>query len=1144
MHYSILDFNAVLKHSYYAATNGEKIFCEETGRSYPTWKAAAEVFLTRYFNYIIEQSNPRYIIACHDQGHKLRTEIFPEYKLNRKDKKYSPVESQELTQFKGWLKGFLASVGATQIGFPDVEADDIIAWIVKNTTNDTRSVFTVDADLLQLCEYEGTVVYLKLEAHFGDGEYKGIPYKFTSFAKSMLGDTSDNYPGIKGFGPKKFEHLLTTYGEDGIKEFEQVCSKGNNSQIVQLIDLHPQDKTFHLFLDKHNEWNDMYRIAILHPELCENPRVKPIIHKRVPDAAKFSSLLTSANCEDMLEGYKDLLNDKQLLLDANNFESYKDEIYAALKDSSDVAFDYETTDKTKIESFRQASNSKNFVDVLSQELTGASFCFGKYFEYTVYIPVDHKDTANCDKQVIKDILEFCQSRKINLIAHNAFFEGVVTKKTFDLTLSDVKDTRILQRYFNENEEAGLKFLSSKYLDYTQKSYEDTVGDCYGMNELTGEEVLQYGLDDALVTAHLYDLLTLLLKLDCQYEFVNRWAVNPTMILQHSYLHGVTINWKLQKRVHQRDIAIVKDGMTELREVLRNNVSGMPTAGMLSLYELEKGYISKAAIKKYGQEDAPKKVYEWKRKLEDACQYEDYTVEEIETEVPFTATNLTKTATVLELPKVEKHTLKALTSYVAESGYLSMDSSTQQFKFVTLISEYLKDRNTEPMIAFMKEVLDLKPKIITYGDELNVGSPAQMQQLIYCKIGVPVRITGKQLGKTREELKIDHGSPSTDEIAIRTAMANDVQKGSWQELALETLLKVKSATTRISLYHEKYPMWKHVDGKIHPYFTDAGTDTRRPTGSSPNVLQVSKKDKSMREMFMPPSEDYVVVAIDYNGQELRLMACETKDPVMIDAYNSPTGEKDLHSVTGSGIAASKGITELADFFEFDCIRKDPTHKFGKLADTIRKAAKGVNFGLCYGAGASTISRNLIIPIEDAQEYLKGAFATYEQIKPWQENMGDFMVKHGYTLTAFGTKRHATNDLYKGSDDMRARQKRQGANSIIQGTAAEMLRVVLTGIAERDLINKLRMVFFAPIYDETVAFVHKDDVYEYCENLHEIMQQATPKQHAVLQQPEISIGATWGTVHECGRFAKLGREGIQKYVDIALEEGKKIWETDMK
>lgn len=142
----------------------------------------------------------------------------------------------------------------------------------------------------------------------------------------------------------------------------------------------------------------------------------------------------------------------------------------------------------------------------------------------------------------------------------------------------------------------------------------------------------------------------------------------------------------------------------------------------------------------------------------------------------------------------------------------------------------------------------------------------------------------------------------------------------------------------------------------------------------------------------------------------------------------------------------------------------------------------------------------------------------------------MSRNGFTLTAFGTKRHATSDIFHKEKGKVARQHRQGVNATIQGTAAEMLRIVLTKMWETDMLGRLRMVFFAPVYDETVAFVHKDDVVQYCREMCDIMSSATPPTHDTPQIPEISLGKTWGSVRELGRWS----EGMPAILEDAMNE----------
>ena len=1168
--YAILDFRAVVKHAYYGADDPESIFCETSGRRFATWQCAAQGFISRYIEPLIAQDGSvRTLLVAHDMGRDYRTSIFPDYKGQKSKTKTekSPVEVEQCDKLIAWAKRFLTAIGSTQIGVKGVEADDVIAWLCQRITY-PKAVYTVDADLLQLVN-DTTIVYLKNEPHFGEGEYKDIPYSLTSISKSILGDTSDNYGGVKGLGPAKFAGLMENFGADGIEQLRDIVDSGDPALLDEAIE-QTQDKTLIKLRENFGDWRTMWRLAKLHPELCWKPRtrklVTPFFHKRVPNAQFAFNLLAEIGAQDLWDETFSGLMPNQLAITADNWTEMKDAIFAEIEAGDITAFDYESSNKDPIPEFSQASaQGDKFVDVLSQELAGASFQFGRHLENVVYLPVDHKDSPNLPKSVIAEILEHA-AKHTRLVAHNEFFEGVVSQTNLNLELKNVHDTRLMQRYVNENMGAGLKECSLTYLGYEQASYEETIAKGNGgegaanMSELTLDEVFSYGADDAMVTGCLYDLLKLMLQLDEQWEFYQRWAVNPTVVLQHSYIKGVDINWPLQKELHQRDLKQVADGMVELRQILEENITGNITEGCKSFIEAEKDYIYRAAKKKFeSAEVASEKLHEWRTKQERACQYVPYSEEQVMPSFALTTKQLSAAATAVGLPEVTKVSASGLSEYLETCGIVGAGDTLEdpkQQEFVEAISYALErgalkvkaletkaedgDEKAERSAAQARKAFDklgevvqrlagIEAKVISIGDELNSGSPQQMQQLLYCKIGVPVRLRGKQAGKGRLMVGITEAGPSTDETAILTAIANDIERGSWQHQALEALLKVKSASTRISLYHDKLPLWKHRDGKVHPSFTDAGTDTRRPTGSSPNVLQVSKKDKSMRSMYMPPSKDHVVVAIDYNGQEIRIMACESGDPMMISVYD-PANEKDLHSMTGSGIAKMS----YEDFVE---AKDDEEHELNGITNAIRKKAKGVNFGLAYGAGAATLSRNLIVPLEEADALLSGTMNLYSQIPVWQQNTAKFMERNGFTLTAFGTKRHATDDVFSKDKGKSSRQHRQGTNATIQGTAAEMLRIVLTGIVERDLLNRLDMVFFAPIYDETVAFVHKDDVVEYCREMNEIMRSATPPGHVVPQVPEFSIGPDWGRVHELGRWP--GEEAIEKAVERSLEEAEGIW-----
>lgn len=1191
---NIFDFKAVTKHSYYGQVNRTRdtVRCEETGESFPSWHAGANDFLARYMDNLDDH---RSLVVAHDMGDAYRRAFLPEYKIKPNAKPQNEVEKAQIKQMQDWVKKFLTAIGATQIGVQGVEADDVIAWLCEGQ-GISAIVHTVDADLLQLVS-PMVVVSLKGEHYYEGMDYKDLPTSITSVMKSMVGDTSDNYKGIPQFGPAAFLKLHELLGTEGIKNLERIVDTADLAALEELSELNPDSKQLRMLVEHWGTWMNMWRLAKLHPELCWKPRArkltKPIVFKKVPNGQLVYNLLKEVGAEDLWKTKYSKMVPGILAVDKNVWNANKDQILSEISKSPLIAFDYESSDKAQIERFRRAT-TVNFVDVFSQEIAGLSVCFGEHLQNVLYFSVDHKDADNLSLDDLRLVMLAIDKSSNKKVAHNAFFEGTLTQKELGIRMDNVLDTRIMQRYFNENEPAGLKSMSAEYLKYEQDSYQGTLDaatdtavdailatmDVSDLSEeemsslvgtlrqenrvtmmcqLTLPQVLKYGADDALVTAHLYDLMELMLRLDQQWDFYQEWAVNPTMTLQSAFLNGVTINWALQKRLQEQDEVTIREEMVNLRQILEENVTGDETEGFKSYVAEETKYMERS-LKAKDPENWYKNFKEWEFKLRQSCIYIPY--QEF-TEMPdfaFTPKQLGSAAEAVGLPTIDKVTLKFFGEYFEEAGLTKDDATVyegDQAEFLKLLQsavvqrvDKLKAEETfqrrkafEDLGTFCQRVSKVKPKVVKIGNELNVGSSSQMRELLYCKIGVPVRLFGTSVGKGRLMLGIKQAGPATDEKAIQTALANDVVEGDWRQKALKSLLLIKSANTRISLFHAKMPMWVHSDGRIHPYITDSGTDTMRPTGSAPNILQIPARGvgAKMRSMYMPPSVDHVCVAIDFSGQELRILACQSQDPKMMEAYK-PGFEKDIHSMTGVGIAVRKGVMELADFDVLNNARKNDKDPLHTLADSIRSGAKAVNFGLAYGAAAPTLSRNMIVPLAEADDLLEGALSLYARIKPWQEETAQFMNTHGYTLTAFGTKRHATDDIFSSEKGLVSRMHRQGVNATIQGTAAESLKQILTRLHTEHWLYTLDMEFFAPIYDEIVAWVHKNDVVEYCEVMYTLMSESTPPTHEVPQVPEFSIGADWGSCHELG--PKPSTERVIAAVDIALDEGAEVWATDMK
>jgi DNA polymerase I-like protein with 3'-5' exonuclease and polymerase domains/5'-3' exonuclease len=1158
----LIDHKAIMKHSYYGAHDQEGVYSEmRGGKLVPTAEFAFGSYLQRYIEPLLSEFAPRQIIICHDMGRDYRSRLHPEYKGKRDQIEKCEVEQEELNKLHKYLTEFFKRSGIMQVGVKGVEADDVIAYLAGNLKGQ-KLVYTVDADLLALVN-EDTFVYLKEECYTSEDWYKDTyplgQFNCISISKAFLGDTSDNYGGIKGFGPAKWQELVEAVDYDGIKEIEKAVETGDLQTIIDAQEA-MEIKPLQMIIDNWDEFKLQWRLAKLHPELCWKPQGKTLPKmlwtRRIANGEAVQALLRQTHCQDLYEFIEPHMPVSYLLDADTATPEFIEAIKGEIRKSPFVAFDYESFDSNQFECFQ--INDPNYVDVLSQKITGCVLTFGKNLESSVYITVGHKTDKNLPLHTLLELLMYAYEHK-PIVAHNALFEITLTHSNADIILEGVYDTQIMSSYADENSRSGLKYLSKSILNYDQTSYAETLAaaGANNMAELTPEEVFSYGIDDGIVTAYLFDYFHYIMQLENSDEFYTQYELYTANPLHNAFHNGVLIDQETMQAIKEDDLRTIEEGTKLVREILnercREEVAS-DISGAETLIELERPN-QRALLKAKFSEDAKNdkcptdntagwiksqvdlNIQKWEERIKAAIPYYPLVIDIIPPSFAPTPKQLSHVTEQLGLPVVEKDTQKYLSEWLAEAtldeeGALR-ELDPEQQKFCKLLGAAIRDLkrregdNYEALNDFCVNFFEGKE--VRSGDELNMGSPKQMQDLLYCKLALPLRLRTKvQQNSSRDKLGLD-GSPGTDDKVIKMALANDCDgEHEWKREVLDTILNVKAAQTRLGLYHTPYPNWiRPDDGKIHPSVRNCGTVTRRPAGGSPNILQVSKGEiregsgLRMRSIFIPPHPDYVAVPIDFSGQELRIMACQTMDDNFLSVYgvtkhpdgsytHSEDDEKDLHGMTASG------ILEIG-YEDFIVVYSDPDHPDNTKYSKVRsKKAKGTNFGLSYGAGAETLSRNLTVPVEEAESLLSAAHATYSGIGVWQENSANFSRKFGFTQTAFGTRRHMTDDIFSKEAGKRSRMERQGANFEIQGTAADMLKKVLTEMWTTHIFTELRVIFFAPIYDEVVAWVHKDDVWEYCVRMEKIMSDATPPGHIVPQVPEFSIGPDWGNVKELGRL----------------------------
>jgi hypothetical protein len=207
--------------------------------------------------------------------------------------------------------------------------------------------------------------------------------------------------------------------------------------------------------------------------------------------------------------------------------------------------------------------------------------------------------------------------------------------------------------------------------------------------------------------------------------------------------------------------------------------------------------------------------------------------------------------------------------------------------------------------------------------------------------------------------------------------------------------------------------------------------------------------------------------------------------------------------------------------FDIVNAGPRHRFtvsGKLV-------ANCNFLLAYVGGYTTLAENLLIDPEFAKKIYSSTLDLYSGLQPWQRKVANEARRTGYSMTAFGNRRHATKDLWSADEGLSRRMERQLVNAVIQSTAADVLKLTRQEIRNRGMIERYRMRAVKPIYDEIASSVPIELAADYAVEMASIMSMTIPG-YPVPLEVDIEIGRTWGDQVE---VKDQSHEGITKVLE---------------
>ena len=310
-----------------------------------------------------------------------------------------------------------------------------------------------------------------------------------------------------------------------------------------------------------------------------------------------------------------------------------------------------------------------------------------------------------------------------------------------------------------------------------------------------------------------------------------------------------------------------------------------------------------------------------------------------------------------------------------------------------------------------------------GEEFNVGSPAQVGEILFGKM---------QLDPKAKKTKT--GQYSTSEEIL--------EKLAWKSPIIGKILEYRQIKKLLNTYLNALPETINKStGKIHTNYNQTVTATGRLSSSSPNLQNIPVRDemgRDIRRAFIP-DPGHIFLSADYSQIELRLVADFAKDETMIEAFRK--GD-DIHAIT----AAKINHVPLEDV----------------TADERRKA-KTANFGILYGITAFGLASRLQIPRQEAKDLIDGYFATFPSIHKYMSDSVEEARENGYALTRMGRKRRLP-DINSKNPVVRGYAERNAINAPVQGTAADVMKLAMVGIWNEMQEKHLESKMIMQVHDE--------------------------------------------------------------------------------
>ena len=361
-----------------------------------------------------------------------------------------------------------------------------------------------------------------------------------------------------------------------------------------------------------------------------------------------------------------------------------------------------------------------------------------------------------------------------------------------------------------------------------------------------------------------------------------------------------------------------------------------------------------------------------------------------------------------------------------------------------------------------DIEDLSKRIYECaGREFNILSPKQLGTVLFEELDLP----GKKKTKT--------GYSTNAEVLEGIADKHPI---------VPMILEYRTLTKLQSTYVEGLLKEIRPDGRVHSIFKQTETRTGRISSAEPNMQNIPVRKELGRNMrkFFIAEEGYTLVDADYSQIELRVLASVCGDENMQAAFNEG---RDIHRSTAAQ------VFDLPEDF---------------VTPEMRSAAKAVNFGIIYGIGAFSLSKDIGVSVAEAKRYIQNYLNNFSKVSEFMDKTVEDGIRNGYVTTIFG-RRRMIPELASKNKVLQAFGKRAAMNAPIQGAAADIIKLAMVAVYRRLRSEELDAKLILQVHDELIIECREELAERVSALLKEEMENAVHL--AVPMTADVHSGKSW-------------------------------------